>query len=64
MAKQAPESFVGTEDVAAFLGKPPSWLYNRAERLGIPRYRVGNQYRYRLTEVAQWVERHRGGEAA
>lgn len=50
------EPFVTTEDVAEFLGKPPSWLYNRAERLGVPRYRVGLQYRYRLSEVAAWVE--------
>jgi len=50
------EPFVSTEDVAAFLGKPPSWLYNRADRLNIPRYRVGQQLRYRLSEVAQWVE--------
>ena len=50
------EAFVTTEDVAAFLGKPPSWLYNRADRLGIPRYRVGQQYRYRISEVAAWVQ--------
>ncbi len=57
------EPFVGTEEVAAFLGKPPSWIYNRAERLGIPRYRVGLQFRYRLSEVAAWVERGRLGDA-
>lgn len=59
------EPFVSTEEVCAFLGKPPSWLYNRAERLRVPRYRVGLQYRYRLSEVAAWVETTReGGEAA
>lgn len=58
------EPFVGTEEVAAFLGKPPSWLYNRAERLGIPRYRVGLHYRYRLSEVAAWVGRSKLGESA
>ena len=62
-AAQTVEPFVGTEEVAAFLGKPPSWIYNRAERLGIPRYRVGLQYRYRLSEVAAWVEQGRLGEA-
>lgn len=55
------EPFVTTEEVAAFLGKPPSWLYNRAERLEIPRYRVGNQLRYRISEVAAWVEGGRLG---
>jgi predicted DNA-binding transcriptional regulator AlpA len=55
------EPFVGTEEVAAFLGKPASWLYNRAERLGVPRYRVGLHYRYRLSEVAEWVAEGREG---
>jgi excisionase family DNA binding protein len=60
------EPFVGTEEVCEFLGKPRSWLYNRAERIGIPRYRVGLQYRYRLSEVVAWVEQGRldGGGAA
>jgi predicted DNA-binding transcriptional regulator AlpA len=56
------EGFVGTEEVAAFLGKPASWLYNRAEALNIPRYKIGLQYRYRLSEVAEWVVRNGAGE--
>jgi excisionase family DNA binding protein len=50
------ESLVGTDEVATYLGKPRSWLYNNATRAGIPRYKVGNEYRYRLSEVAAWVE--------
>lgn len=50
-----PEPFVGIREAASFLGKPSSWLYNRAERLGIPRYRVGQQLRFRLSELAEWV---------
>ena len=58
------EPFVGTEEVAAFLGKPPSWLYNRAERIGLPRYLVGRHYRYRISEVATFIEQTRlGGNA-
>jgi hypothetical protein len=49
------EAFVSTEDVAAFLGKPLSWVFNNAGPLGIPRYKIGNHYRYRLSEVAKWV---------
>lgn len=59
------EPFVDTEELCKFLIKPASWVYNNAERLGIPRYRVGLQYRYRLSEVAAWLESTReGGEAA
>lgn len=51
------ESFVTTEQVADFLGKPQTWIHNNAARAGIPRYKVGNQYRYRLSEVSAWVKR-------
>lgn len=50
------ETFVGTAKTAAYLGKPQSWVHNNAERLGIPRYRVGNQYRFLLSEVQLWVK--------
>lgn len=51
-----PEPFVGTQDVADFLCKPRSWVFNNGDRCGIPRYRIGNQWRYRLSEVATWLE--------
>jgi len=56
-ARTIPEAFVSTEQVAEFLGKPVSWIFNNAARAGLPRYKVGNHYRYRLSEVAAWVER-------
>jgi predicted DNA-binding transcriptional regulator AlpA len=52
----APETFATTEEVAAYLAKPPSWLYANAGPLGVPRYKIGNQYRYKLSEVAAWVQ--------
>lgn len=52
------EPLVTTEDVAEYLKKPRSWVHDNAGRHGIPRFKVGNQYRYRLSEVADWVERH------
>jgi excisionase family DNA binding protein len=54
-----PERFVGTKEVAAFIGKPASWVHNCAARHGIPRYRIGNHWRFRLSEVAAWVEGRR-----
>lgn len=49
------EPYVGTDAVAAFIGKPVSFVYDRAGALGIPRHKIGNHYRYRLSEVAAWV---------
>lgn len=53
---RAREPFVTADVAANHLGKPVSWLYNNAERSGIPRYRIGNQWRYRLSEVDAWME--------
>lgn len=58
------EPLATTAEVAAYLNKPESWVYDNAARLGIPRYKVGNHYRYRLTEVADWVDRRRKGDVA
>lgn len=52
------EPFVGTREVAAFLGKPVSYVYEHAGRLGIPRYKLGNQWRYLLSEVEDWLRGH------
>lgn len=52
-----PESLVDHDTTANWFGKPPSWLYANAGPLGIPRYRIGRHWRYKLSEVAAWVER-------
>jgi predicted DNA-binding transcriptional regulator AlpA len=49
------ETWVTTEEVASHLAKPVSWLYNNGQRLRIPRSRIGRCYRYRLSEVDQWL---------
>lgn len=53
------EPLVGTTEVAEYLGRPRSWIHDNQARLDIPRIKVGQQFRYRLSEVAEWVERHR-----
>jgi len=52
------EAFATTEDVAEYLSRPASWVHNNAGRLGLPRYKVGNHYRYLLSEVAAWVQQN------
>jgi excisionase family DNA binding protein len=51
------EPFLTTEQIAEFLGKPASWVHNNAGRLGMPRVRLGNQWRYRRAAVVEWLER-------
>jgi predicted DNA-binding transcriptional regulator AlpA len=50
------EPYVNLSTAAAFLGKPESWLYNRADELGVPRYKIGNVWRFRLSELDAWVK--------
>lgn len=49
------EPWVSTEKVAAHLGKPTCWVLDRAGDLGIPRVKVANQWRYRLSDVDAWM---------
>ncbi len=53
------EAWVSTEEIARHLGKPVSWLHQSAERLAIPRKRLGNQFRYRVSEVDAWLSEQR-----
>lgn len=45
------------KEAAEYLRKPESWLYHEGERLGVPRYKIGNQWRYRFTELDEWIDR-------
>lgn len=58
MPNQIIEKYATTEEVAEFLNKPVSWVHHSAGPRGIPRYKVGNHWRYKLSEVARWVESH------
>lgn len=54
-----PEPFVTSAEVAEYLGRPRSWIHDNQARLDLPRVRVGKQFRYRISEIAEWVERQR-----
>jgi len=53
-----PEPLCDTREAAAFLARPVNWLQRNAEEHGIPRYLVGREFRYRLSELAAWVDAH------
>lgn len=55
-----PEPYVDTQTVADFLGKPLSWLHHNSASLSIPRYKVGNHWRYKLSEIEEWVQNQPG----
>jgi len=53
------EPILTVDELAAFLKKPKSWVYDNAH--AIPHVRVGREYRFRLSEVLAWLEASRGG---
>lgn len=55
------ETFITTVEAAQHLGKPISWLYHEAEDRGVPRYKVGNQWRYLRSELDAWVTSGKAG---
>lgn len=44
------------DEVAAVLRKPPSWLRYCERHHLIPFVRVGQQIRYRQTDLARWLD--------
>ena len=43
-----------TSDAAKRIGKSSHWLYTNAERLNIPRYRIGGRWVYLQEELDDW----------
>lgn len=49
------ERWVGAEDVAAHLGVAKDSVYRWIEEKGLPAHRVGRLYRFKLSEIDDWV---------
>ena len=45
-----------THEAAEFLVKSDAYLRNNYQRLGIKAYRVGNQLRFKRSELIQWLD--------
>lgn len=43
---------------AVYLGKSPQWLRTAQALLGIPAYKVGQQWRFRKSEVDAWLAKN------
>jgi excisionase family DNA binding protein len=56
---QSAATLMTTDEVAALLGKSRHYIYANAERLGIPRVKIGKHYRYRPSDVTAWIEGQR-----
>lgn len=51
----AEEHWVGVDDVAAHLGVAKDSVYRWIDERGLPAHRIGRLFRFKLTEVDEWV---------
>ncbi len=49
------ERWVGVEDVAAHLGVNKDSVYRWIDKMGLPAHRLGRLFRFKLSEVDEWV---------
>ena len=47
---------ITTENVAKYFGKRPVWVRTAVLNLGIPHYKLGKQYRFKLNEIEEWLK--------
>lgn len=51
----AEERWVSADDVAAHLGVAKDSVYRWIEERGLPAHRVGRLFRFKLSEIDEWV---------
>jgi len=60
----AEERWVGVEDVAKHLDVNKDSVYRWIEKMGLPAHRVGRLYRFKISEVDEWVRAGGASEAS
>jgi len=60
----AEEKWVGVEDVAAHLKVNKDSIYRWIDKTGLPVHRVGRLFRFKLSEVDEWVKSGGAAESA
>ena len=58
----AEERWVGVDDVAAHLGVAKDSVYRWIDERGLPAHRVGRLFRFKLSEIDEWVRQDNGRE--
>jgi excisionase family DNA binding protein len=52
-------AFLTTEEVLGYLNTTPRTIYRLIRSGELPAVRIGRQWRFRRTDLDQWVERQR-----
>jgi excisionase family DNA binding protein len=54
------ERWITLKEAAAHLNVSPSWLYQKGQRAGVPRARIGSKYRYQVSQLNDWMNSQAG----
>jgi excisionase family DNA binding protein len=49
------ERWIKTEEAAEYLSVSASYLYQKGPAVGVPRVRLGDGYRYRMSDLDAWM---------
>ena len=49
------ERWIKTEEAAEYLSVSMSYLYQKGDSVGVPRVRLGDGYRYRMSDLDAWM---------
>ena len=49
------ERWIKTEEAAEYLSVSRSYLYQKGDSVGVPRVRLGDGYRYRMSDLDAWM---------
>lgn len=56
----SPEGWISLRAAASHLNVSPSWLYQKGQKAGVPRARIGNKYRYQVSQLDAWMNSQLG----
>jgi excisionase family DNA binding protein len=55
------ESLIDIKELEKRWQLPRSWLYAQAAKGYLPHYKCGKYLRFKVSEVEEWLEKHRRG---
>jgi excisionase family DNA binding protein len=56
------EPWIDSKQASEHLGSSADWLVANIQKLQIPHSRLNRQYRFRLSELDEWVQNHFASE--
>lgn len=54
--KRDTEKWVSLEEIAAHMGLSKDTIRNYIKKQQIPYYRIGKQYKFKISEIDTWIE--------